>query len=176
MLTPQWGVVRNTFPTVQNRFTGPGTSLVARLTQTISPTLLNDLVVSYANSNITLTDQNGPGGAQFQRNPTLDQPLVLTRRLRDSAIPQLSVDPASWLPAMCHGLHLQQRFWRKDAGSQFLGTNAAYGGRGFAADPSYMPWGHTNPTYSIRDDVGKSIGKHTLQFGGAIRVLATQSD
>jgi len=46
-----------------------------------------------------------------------------------------------------------------------LGTNAAYGGRGFVEDPSYMPWGHTNPTYAIRDDVGKSFGKHTLQFG-----------
>ena len=39
MLTPQWGVVRDTFPTVQNRFFGPGTSLVARLTQPISHTL-----------------------------------------------------------------------------------------------------------------------------------------
>ena len=28
-----------------------------------------------------------------------------------------------------------------------------------------MPWGHSNPTYSLRDDVGKVIGKHTLQFG-----------
>src|SRR6202041_285930 len=35
----------------------------------------------------------------------------------------------------------------------------------FAADPSYMPWGHTNPTYSLRDDLGKAMGKHTLQFG-----------
>jgi hypothetical protein len=32
VLTPQWGVVRDTFPTIQNRFFGPGTSLVARLT------------------------------------------------------------------------------------------------------------------------------------------------
>src|SRR5579863_4212541 len=33
VLTPQWGVVHNSFPTIQNRFTGPGLSLVARLTQ-----------------------------------------------------------------------------------------------------------------------------------------------
>ena len=63
VLTPQWGIVRNTFPTVQNRFTGPGTSLVASLTYTISPTLLNNFVASYVNSNITLVDQNGPGNA-----------------------------------------------------------------------------------------------------------------
>jgi len=37
--------------------------------------------------------------------------------------------------------------------------------QGFAVDPSYMPWGHTNPTYSARDDIGKALGKHTLQFG-----------
>ena len=47
-----------------------------------------------------------------------------------------------------------------------LFLRAAYGGKGFVADPSYMPWSHTNPTYALRDDVGKSIGKHTLQFGG----------
>jgi hypothetical protein len=46
-----------------------------------------------------------------------------------------------------------------------LGTNAAYGGRGFTEDPSYMPWEHTNPTYFVRDDVGKAHGRHTLQFG-----------
>ena len=31
VLTPQWGIVRDTFPTVQNRFFGPGTSLVVDL-------------------------------------------------------------------------------------------------------------------------------------------------
>ena len=51
-------------------------------------------------------------------------------------------------------------------GLSFLGTNAEYGGRGFAADPSYMPWSHTNPTYELRDEIGKSVGRHTLQFGG----------
>ncbi len=56
-------------------------------------------------------------------------------------------------------------FGGKMPGVDFLGTNAAYGGRGFAADPSYMPFSHTNPTYALRDDVGKAIGKHTLQFG-----------
>src|SRR3984885_2855988 len=58
VLTPQWGTVQNTFPTIQNKFTGPGTSLVGRLTDTISSTLLNDFVVTYVNSNITLVDEN----------------------------------------------------------------------------------------------------------------------
>jgi len=166
VLTPQWGVVRDTFPTVQNRFTGPGTSLVARLTYTISPTLINDLAVSYANSNITLVDQNGPGGAQFQRNPTLDQPLVGDASAPGQCNPQLSVDPSSGIPQCAIGYLFNNGFGGKMPGVNFLGTNAAYGGRGFAADPSYEPWSHTNPTYALRDDIGKSIGKHTLQFGG----------
>ena len=162
VLTPQWGIVRNTFPTVQNRFVGPGTSLVARLTNTISPTLLNDLVVSYANSSITLTDQNGPGGARFQRDPTLDQPLVGPA---GQCNPTISVDPATDMPQCAIGHIFNNGFGGKMPGIDILGTNAAYGGAGFAADSAYMPWGHTNPTYALRDDIGKSLGKHTLQFG-----------
>lgn len=166
VLTPQWGVVHNSFPTIQNRFTGPGLSLVARLTQPISNTLLNDLVLSYVNSSITLTDQNGPGSAQFQRNPSLDSPLVPDPSAPGQCNPSLSVDPATLLPQCAIGHIFSNGFGGKTPGVNFLGTNAAYGGRGFAVDPSYMPWGHSNPTYSVRDDIGKSIGKHTLQFGG----------
>lgn len=162
VLTPQWGIVRNTFPTVQNRFFGPGISLVARLTQPISNTLLNDLVLSYTNSGITLADKNGPGGARFQRDPALDRPLV---GASGSCDPTLSVDPGTHIPQCAIGHIFDNGFGGKMTGVQFLGTNAAYGGRGFAADPSYMPWGHSNPTYALRDDIGKSIGKHTLQFG-----------
>ncbi|HET6178035.1 MAG TPA: TonB-dependent receptor [Candidatus Sulfotelmatobacter sp.] len=165
VLTPQWGVVRNTFPTVQNRFVGPGTSLVARFTNTISSTLLNDLVLSYTNATITLVDQNGPGGAQFQRDPTLDQPLVPDPSAPGQCNPALSIDPATLVPQCAIGHIFNNGFGGKLPGVAFLGTNAAYGGRGFATDPAYMPWEHTNPTYSLRDDVGKVLGKHTLQFG-----------
>jgi hypothetical protein len=165
VLTPQWGVVRDTFPTVQNRFFGPGTSLVGRLTHTISPTLLNDLVLSFTNSNITLTDQNGPGSAVFQRNPALDHPLVADPAAPGQCNPNLSVDPATGIPQCAIGYIFNNGFGGKMPGVDFQGTNAAYGGRGFAADSSYMPWGHTNPTYALRDDVGKQVGRHTLQFG-----------
>ena len=174
VLTPQWSIVRNTFPTVQNRFTGPGTSLVASLTYTITPTLLNTLVVSYANSNITLVDQNGPGGAQFQRNPTLNQPLVNDPAAPGQCNPQLSLDPISGIPQCGMGYLFNNGFGGKMPGVAFLGTNAEYGGRGFAADPSYMPWSHTNPTYALRDDVAKSVGRHTLQFGAQF-VLAQRN-
>jgi len=171
VLTPQWAILRTTnpgagtFPTIQNRFTGPGTDLVARLTHTISSTLLNDLTLSYVNSTITLTDQNGPGGAVFQRNPSLSQPLVADASAPGQCNPAVSVDPVTGIPQCAMGYIFNNGFGGKMPGFEILGTNAAYGGRGFAADPSYMPWGHTNPTYSLRDDVFKSIGHHTLQFG-----------
>lgn len=168
VLTPQWGFERDTFPTVQNRFVGPGTSLVGRLTQTISPSLLNDLVLSYSNSRITLADQNGPGGAMFQRNPTLDQPLVVDPVAPGQCNPALSADPVTGIPQCAIGHIFNNGYGGKMPGIAILGTNAAYGGRGFVADPAYMPWGHTNPTYAVRDDVGKSRGKHTLQFGAQI--------
>ncbi len=132
------------FPTIQNRFTGPGTSLVARLTHTISPTLLNDFVASYVNSNITLVDQNGPGALSFSAIPRLDQPLVPDPlRVRPCAIRRLSVDPVSGIPQCAMGISFNNGFGGKMPGVAILGTNAAYGGRGFAADPSYMPWSHT---------------------------------
>lgn len=173
VLTPQWSYLRTTdpaaadFPTIQNYFTGPGTSLVARLTHTISPTLLNDFSVNYVNSDITLADENGLGG-QFQRNPTLNQPLVPDAAAPGQCNPQTSVDPISGIPQCGMGYIFNNGFGGKNPGIAILGTNAAYGGRGFVADPSYMPWSHTNPTYAVRDDVGKSVGKHTLQFGGEV--------
>jgi hypothetical protein len=132
---PQWGYITNNFPTIENRFIGPGTSMVARLTSTITPSLLNEFVVSYANSNITLTDTNGPGG-------TWQRPSGLTM-----------------------GYLFNNGFGGKVPGVVIGGTNAAYGGDGFAVDAGYMPWQHTDPTYSLSEGMSKVIGKHDLQFG-----------
>ena len=171
VLTPQWSILRttnpsaSTFPTVQNRFVGPGTSLVARVTNTLSSTLVNDLVLSYTNSIITLTDTNGPGGAIFQRNPAIDRPLVADPAAPNQCNPAISADPVTGIPQCGIGHIFNNGFGGKMPGIEILGTNAAYGGRGFATDSGYMPWGHTNPTYSLRDDVLKSLGRHTLQFG-----------
>jgi len=40
--------------------------------------------------------------------------------------------------------------------------NAAYG---FSEGQAYIPWNNANPTYTIRDNVTKILGVHTLQFG-----------
>lgn len=45
------------FPTSQTFFTGPGISLVARLTSNLSPTLLNEFVASYTTDHISFKSQ-----------------------------------------------------------------------------------------------------------------------
>jgi hypothetical protein len=175
VLSPQWSYQHQnfpsvaTFPTVQNRFVGPGLSLVGSMTNIISSKTVNNLVLSYVNSTITLVDQNGPGGAQYQLNPSLYQPLVQDPANPRVCNPVLSVVPplrdSPAIPQCGLGYIFNNGFGGKMPGVAILGTNAAYGGAGFAIDTSYMPWGHTNPTYSVRDDISKSIGKHTLYFG-----------
>jgi hypothetical protein len=68
------------YPTIQNAYGQPGTSLVAHLTTTISPTLLNEFVASYSANHITFQNlgawkrpdgytlgifQNGFGGGKL---------------------------------------------------------------------------------------------------------------
>jgi Carboxypeptidase regulatory-like domain len=50
--TPLW-TAGTSFPTVETNFVGPGVSMVARLTATASPTLLNEFVASYTTDHIT---------------------------------------------------------------------------------------------------------------------------
>jgi hypothetical protein len=161
VLTPQWGYVRDTFPTVQNRFVGPGRSLVFRLTDAISSSLVNELTASYSNSTITLSDQNGAGGS-FQLPASLQAPCALksdgTVSPSDPNVPSVPQCPMGYL--------FNNGFGGKAPGVAVLGTNAAYGGEGFVTDPSYMPWKHSNPIVTVGDDVSKALGKHTLQFGG----------
>lgn len=162
--TPNWGTVRNTFPTVQNSFVGPGIDLVARLTQTISPTLLNETVFSYTGSHITLTNVNGPGGANYQRPAGLGDPNKVAQCTPSTTVAQCPM-----------GYVFNNGFGGKVPGVVITGNNQAYGGAGFAVDPSYMPWEHTNPTYNFHDFLSKLVGKHTLQFG-AQYVLAQKNE
>jgi hypothetical protein len=52
---PLW-TNQGSFPTIQSAFKGPGVGLVARLTATASPTLLNEFVFSYTADHIILND------------------------------------------------------------------------------------------------------------------------
>src|ERR1700758_139383 len=53
--TPIW--TGSSFPTTQTFFNGPGVSMVARLTSTLSPTLLNEFVASYTTDHISFKSQ-----------------------------------------------------------------------------------------------------------------------
>jgi hypothetical protein len=151
-LSPEWGYLPsvNSFPSVQNQFNGPGLSMVLKLDQVFSPTLLNQLSVSYTDTHITLADEPGKG-------------VDLTR-------------PAALYPSACPGGQensclgyiFNNGFGGKLPGINIAGNNGAYGGQGFAIDTSYMPWDHRNPTGEIRDGLSKVIGKHTLQTGIAV--------
>jgi hypothetical protein len=157
--TPEWAEVENSFPTVQNNFVGPGTSVVAHLSNTVSSTFINDLSMSFTTDHITLTDVAGPGvvGAGPGQLPA---PLK-------ACTPTTSFD--------CIGTIFDNGFGGKVPGLVIAGTNAAYGGFGFAVDSAYMPWKHSNPTYSPRDDATLILGKHTLEFG-ALMIIAQRNE
>jgi len=152
--TPNWGKVKNTVPTVQNKFVGPGLDMVVRLTQTITPSLLNETVFSYTDQHVTLANVNGPGGANYLRPAGLGDPNMVGTCTGTTGVPQCPM-----------GYLFNNGFGGKAPGVVLAGSNLEYGGAGFTVDPSYTPWDHTNPTYNFRDDVSKVIGKHTLQFG-----------
>ena len=59
--TPQYA--SGSFPTVGTNVTGPGLSMVANLTATLSPSLLNEFVASYTTNHITLQATAGARGS-----------------------------------------------------------------------------------------------------------------
>ena len=127
--TVTWG--GESFPTIGTHFIGPGVELVARLTATASPTLLNEFVASYTTDHIR----------QINTNPSA------WTRTSSFTMPGLFPDFGGKLPGIC------------------LSTSGAYGG-GFCEGPTAFPWENSNPTFTYRDNVTKSLGKHKLVFGG----------
>jgi hypothetical protein len=149
--TPQYGILTNSFPTIETNFSGPGGSLLARHNHTFSATLLNDFYVSYANSTVWMTDRNGQGGSTYASPPALSAPCTLTvaNPVGDCPLGSLFGNSSGKLP-----------------GLQFI-TGPAYG-NGFSVDPSYMPWRHTNPVYTAGDAVSKQWRDHSFQMGGEV--------
>ena len=181
-LTPQWGIVQNSFPTVENMLDGPGENMVVTLTQSLPHKFTNNIGASYAVQHITLTPQPGPGVSSLQRPAildnasapvTADEPYVVSSAAVAGA-PLCSVvsGPTSnqgktqTLTECPMGYIFNNGFGgNKLPGLIFQGTNRAYGGHGFAVDTGYAPWNQANPSYSLRDDASKTIGRHNLQFG-----------
>ncbi|HLH02967.1 MAG TPA: carboxypeptidase regulatory-like domain-containing protein [Bryobacteraceae bacterium] len=81
--TPLWA--NGDFPTVGTSFVGPGVSLVANLTSTVSPTLLNEFVFSYTTDHIFL---NAVGNVQ--RPASFDMPGIFNNGFR-GILPNVSI-------------------------------------------------------------------------------------
>jgi hypothetical protein len=163
-LTPQWGIVKNSFPTVENRLNGPGLDLVLSLTEQFSPTLLNRVTAAYSVAHITLTPQPGVGVSSLARPSILDSPCQTVTGPPPTpplVAQQLTECPMGYIfGGSPNDPHASQM-----PGLVFQGNNGAYGGHGFTVDTGYAPWNMTNPTYVLRDDLSKAVGKHTIQFG-----------
>jgi len=175
-LTPQWGLVVNSFPTVQNKLNGPGLDMVASLTQSLPHGFLNRAAFSYAAAHITLATLGAPG-VDLKRSDIgiLDAACAnIPYTFPAATFPQY---PGTLSGTQCALGQFFSGGARKDLlpGLVFDGTNQAYGGHGFSIDTGYAPWEESNPTYSIREDVSKAVGRHTLQFG-VFFILAQQNE
>jgi len=187
-LTPQWGIVQNSFPTVENNLNGPGQDMVLTLTQSLPRNFLNIVNAAYAVQHITLTPQPGPGLTSLSRPAILDDasPSVTGSEPNVTQPPTPINDPTTGKPTLCSsvtgqtdnngntqtltecpmGYIFPNGFGGNEMpGLVFQGNNGAFGGHGFAADTGYAPWNQANPTYTLRDDASKTIGRHNLQYG-----------
>lgn len=155
--SPQWGVFNNSFPTVENNFVGPGTSSILHWNSLWGSKFVNDVAMAYTTDHITLRNIPGPGlpANGLARPALLDNP------------PCVNFEQAlQGLPTNCGiGYFFNNHGGGKIPAINFAGSNAAYGGKGFAIDTGYMPWHHSNPTYSPREDAVLGVGKHSLYFG-----------
>jgi hypothetical protein len=75
--TPLWSAQQGSFPTVETSFVGPGVSMVANLTVSASPTLLNEFMFSYTTDHILL-NAIGP----VQRPSGFDMPGIFNNGFR----------------------------------------------------------------------------------------------
>ncbi len=174
VLTPQWGLVENSFPTVQNHINGPGVSMIVSLASALGKGFSNRLSFGYVSADITLTQVAG-AGVNLARPSVLDTPCPTgsTGSLNCSET-GTGPTPATY-PIGPIGAFFDTNFGGKIPALLFKGTNGAYGSHGFNIDTGYTPWTDTTPTYTIRDDATKSLGKHLLQFGVEL-IFAQQNE
>jgi len=174
VLTPQWGLVENSFPTVQNHIDGPGLSVIASLTSVLPHGFANRFSFGYVQAKINLSQKAGPG-ADLTRPSLLDAscPTDSSGNLNCSQT-STGITPVT-SPIGPLGAFFDNGFGGKIPALLFKGTNAAYGSHGFSIDTGYTPWTDTIPTYTFRDDVTKTFGKHTVQFG-VEAIIAQQNE
>jgi Carboxypeptidase regulatory-like domain len=125
----------SSFDNIKTAFVGPGTSFVARLTSNFTPSLLNEFVASYTADHINLST-TGTSVAIPSGGISL---VPLFNNGLEGKLPAFSVGPTADL--------------------------SLYGSGGFTVDTGYFPWKNANPTYTYRDNLTKTVGKHTMIIG-----------
>lgn len=169
VLTPQWGLVNNSFPTVENHINGPGLSMTAGFSNVIGSSFTNHISFDYVVDHIDLTAVPGQG-VNLSRPAILDAPCPTgTSGTLDCTELGTGATPATYAIGPL-GAFFDTGFGGKIPGLIFKGINAAYGSQGFDIDTGYTPWQQAAPTYTIRDDASKSLGRHTLQFGVLVTI------
>jgi hypothetical protein len=164
VLTPQWGLVENSFPTVQNQINGPGISMIASLVSALPKGFANRISFGYVSADITLSQVAG-AGVNLSRPAILDSACPTDSSGSLNCFETASGTTPATSPIGPIGAFFDTGFGGKIPALLFKGTNGAYGSHGFNIDTGYTPWKNTSPTYTLRDDLSKTLGKHLLQIG-----------
>jgi len=136
--TPLW-TNATTYPSIQTSFGQPSTSLVARLTATVTPTLLNEFVASYSTNHIT-TQNIGP----WQRPPGYNIGLFPNNagrlpgiQLNGGIFGGLGEDPG-WVPQ--GPVNSNPNYTYRDNVSKIIGKhNLVFGGYFVASQKNELP-------------------------------------
>jgi hypothetical protein len=110
----------------------------------------------------------GPGVEMVGRLTATVSPTLLNEFVASYTtdhIQQINTNPAVWTRGSNFTMPgLFPNFGGKLPGF-CLSTSGTYGG-GFCEGPTAFPWANSNPTFTYRDNVTKSLGKHKIEFGG----------
>jgi carboxypeptidase family protein/TonB-dependent receptor-like protein len=133
---------------------------------TVTPTVLPWGAVSSSFPTIQ-TQFSGPGVSMVAKLVSTFSPTLLNEFVASYTTDKISLsNTGPW--ARPSSFTAGQLF--PDNGGKLPGVSIATNGEyqsGFAEDPSFIPQGkyNSNPTYTLRDNVTKNMGKHNLQFG-----------
>src|SRR5580692_5075280 len=139
VLTPQWGLVENSFPTVQNHINGPGISMIASLVSALPRGFSNRVSFGYVSADITLSQLAG-AGVDLSRPAILDSPCPTDNTGSLNCSQTGSGPTPATYPTGPIGAFFDTSFGGKIPALLFKGTNGAYGSQGFNIDTGYTPW------------------------------------
>jgi hypothetical protein len=167
--TPLWTNVGN-FPTIQTNFGGPGVSMVARLTSTVSPTLLNEFVASYTTDHITLIPVGAwqrPSNVTFGLYPGADQGKVAGINLGGGGIYNFGED-VGYLPNGPYNSNPTYTY--RDNVTKIVGKhNLQFGGYFVAAQKNEL----AAPTIATNGELSFDSSNAAVSTGNAFADLLT---